>query len=135
MSLSQKVEERLSATTLIWLTTVTEDLIPQPSLVWFWWDGDSFLIYSQPGMPKLANIEVHPDVALNLDAMARGEEEVTVINGTASVDRDAPSVVNHPEYREKYRSLMEDDLGTSVEQFSETYSVPIRVRPGRVRAW
>ncbi len=135
MTLSQRVEERLASTTLIWLTTVTEDLVPQPSLVWFWWDGNTFLIYSQPGMPKLANIEVHPEVALNLDAMARGEEEVTVINGTATVDEGTPPVLDHPEYREKYRGLIEDDLGMTVERFSEAYSVPIRITPGRVRAW
>ncbi len=135
MSLSSRVEERLAATTLIWLTTVTEDLQPQPSLVWFWWDGESFLIYSQPGMPKLANIEVHPEVALNLDAMARGEEEVTVIFGTAVVDESAPSVNEHGEYREKYRDLIENDLGMTVEQFSDLYSIPIRVSPGRVRVW
>jgi PPOX class probable F420-dependent enzyme len=135
MSLSPRVEQRLAATTLIWLTTVTEDLVPQPSLVWFWWDGNSFLIYSQPGMPKLANIEVHPEIALNLDAKGRGEEEVTVINGTAVVDEGAPPVVDNPEYREKYRDLIENDLGMTVERFSEVYSVPIRVKPGRVRAW
>lgn len=135
MRLSQRVEERLAATTLIWLTTVTADLVPQPSLVWFWWDGESFLIYSQPGMPKLDNIHLHPEVALNLDAMARGEEEVTVINGTAVVDEDAPPVNGHEEYREKYRDLIENDLGMTVEQFSDLYSVPIRVSPGRVRVW
>jgi PPOX class probable F420-dependent enzyme len=135
MSLSSRVEQRLAAATLIWLTTVTAETLPQPTLVWFWWDGDSFLIYSQPGMPKLANIEVHPGVALNLDAMARGEEEVTIISGTALVDENAPPVADHQDYREKYRGLIEDDLGMTVEQFSEAYSVPIRVSPGPVRVW
>jgi PPOX class probable F420-dependent enzyme len=135
MSLSPKVEERLAATTLIWLTTVTADSFPQPSLVWFWWDGDTFLIYSQPGMPKLANIAIHPGVALNLDAMARGEEEVTIINGSAVVDEGAPAVIDHEDYREKYRDLIENDLGMTIEQFSGAYSVPIRVTPGTARVW
>ena len=47
MKLKPQVEERLGATDLIWLTTVTPEGEPQPSLVWFWWDGDTFLIYSQ----------------------------------------------------------------------------------------
>ena len=135
MSLESKVEERLTASHLIWLTTVTGDSVPRPSLVWFWWDGDSFLVYSQPDTPKLANIALNPTVALNLDAMARGEEEVTIIFGTASVDDTIPPVTENTHYREKYRELIEDDLGMTIEQFSLSYSVPIRISPGRVRVW
>jgi PPOX class probable F420-dependent enzyme len=135
MSLSPKIEERLAAAHLIWFTTVTEGSLPQPSLVWFWWDGDTFLIYSQPAMPKLANIAIHPGVALTLDAMARGEEEVTIISGTAVVDESAPAVIDHDGYREKYRDLIENDLDSTVEQFSAVYSVPIRVTPGAARVW
>jgi PPOX class probable F420-dependent enzyme len=135
MSLKPRVEERLAASHLIWLTTVTADYAPQPSLVWFWWDGASFVIYSQPEMPKLANIARHPGVALNLDAMGRGEEEVTIIAGTATVDITVPPVSDNTDYREKYRDLIENDLGMTVEQFSDDYSVPIRVIPGTVRVW
>lgn len=135
MSLEPKVEERLAASHLIWLTTVTAKCLPQPSLVWFWWDGESLAIYSQPQMPKLANIARNPGVSLNLDAMARGEEEVTIITGTAYVDTTFPSVIDNPDYREKYRDLIENDLGMTVEQFSDSYSVPIRVSPGPVRVW
>lgn len=135
MSLEPKVEERLAASHLIWLTTVTADCLPQPSLVWFWWDGESVVIYSQPEMPKLANIARNPGVTLNLDAMARGEEEVTILTGTASVDDTLPPVTENADYREKYRDLIENDLGMTVEQFSESYSVPIRVIPGTVRVW
>ncbi|HLE94811.1 MAG TPA: TIGR03667 family PPOX class F420-dependent oxidoreductase [Acidimicrobiia bacterium] len=135
MSLKPAVEERLAASHLIWLTTVTIDCLPQPSLVWFWWDGDSFVIYSQPKMPKLANIERNPGVTLNLDAMGRGQEEVTIIAGTASVDDTLPPASENTDYREKYRDLIENDLGMTVEQFSDSYSVPIRVLPGSVRMW
>ena len=135
MSLEPAVEERLAASHLIWLTTVTTDRLPQPSLVWFWWDGDSFVIYSQPKMPKLTNIERNPEVTLNLDAMGRGQEEVTIIAGSASVDDTLPPASENADYREKYRDLIENDLGMTVEQFSDSYSVPIRVIPGSVRMW
>ena len=135
MSLEPRVEERLAASHLIWLTTVTADCLPQPSLVWYWWDGESFVIYSQPGKPKLANIERNPGVTLNLDAMGRGEEEVTIITGTASVNDAFPSVTENTDYREKYRDLIENDLGMTVEQFSDDYSVPIIVNPGAERVW
>ena len=135
MSFEPKVEERLAASQVIWLTTVTADCLPQPSLVWFWWDGEAFTIYSRPGKPKLPNIEKNPRVTLHLDAMARGEEEVTIITGTAYVDDTLPSSNENANYREKYRDLIENDLGMTVEQFSDSYSVPIRVVPGTTRVW
>jgi PPOX class probable F420-dependent enzyme len=135
MSLESKVEERLAASHLIWLTTVSADCLPQPTLVWFWWDGESFVIYSQPETPKLGNIARNHGVTLNLDAMGRGEEEVTIINGTASVDDTLPAVAENVDYREKYRDLIENDLGMTIDEFSESYSVPIRVAPGTVRVW
>ncbi len=135
MKLTPRVEERLGATHLIWLTTVTPEGEPQPSLVWFWWDGTDFLIYSQPERPKLRNIANNPSVALNLDAMGRGREEVTVIQGTALIDSGAPSVAQHPEYLARYRRLIEEDLAMTVEEFSASYSVPIRVTPASTRVW
>ncbi|MEX1124055.1 MAG: TIGR03667 family PPOX class F420-dependent oxidoreductase [Acidimicrobiia bacterium] len=135
MRIRPEIETRIAASHLIWLTTVTPGSVPQTSLVWFWWDGESILIYSQPQMPKLANIERNPRVSLNLDAMATGKEEVTIVTGIAAIDEPAPPVSEHAEYREKYRRLIEDELGMTVEQFSKTYSVPIRVIPDSVRAW
>ncbi|HET7847064.1 MAG TPA: TIGR03667 family PPOX class F420-dependent oxidoreductase [Acidimicrobiia bacterium] len=135
MSLESKAEERLAASHLIWLTTVKADCLPQTSLVWFWWDGVSFVIYSQPDTPKIANIARNPGVTLNLDAMARGEEEVTIINGIAAVDETLPSAAENADYREKYRDMIENDLGMSIEEFSDSYSVPIRVEPRTARVW
>jgi PPOX class probable F420-dependent enzyme len=135
MSLKPRVEERLADTHLIWLTTVRPDAVPQPSLVWFWWDGETFLIYSQPDRPKLANIAENPSVALNLDAMGRGKEEVTIIQGTAAIDHSAPPVIDHPQYLARYRERIEDEVGMTLEEFSASYSVPIRVTPTSTRGW
>ena len=135
MKLKPQVEERLGATDLIWLTTVTPEGEPQPSLVWFWWDGDTFLIYSQPDRPKLSNIANNPSVALNLDAMGRGREEVTIIRGSAAIDVTAPSALEHPEYLARYRAKIEGELSSTVEEFSASYSVPIRITPTATRAW
>ena len=52
---------------VVWLTTVGPDQTPQPSPVWFLWDGETPLIYSQPGTPKLRNIGQHPRVSLNFN--------------------------------------------------------------------
>ena len=65
-----RVAQRLQQEGIIWLTTVRGDGTPQPSPVWFLWDGETFLIYSQPGAPKVRNIARSPKVALHLNGDA-----------------------------------------------------------------
>ncbi len=68
----KRVAERLRNDELLWLTTVTPEGAPQPSLIWFSWDGETVLIYSQPNAPKLRNIAGNPRVSLNFQANAHG---------------------------------------------------------------
>ena len=42
------VEQRLREEPIIWLTTVRPDGRPHTVPVWFLWDGETFLIFSQP---------------------------------------------------------------------------------------
>ena len=63
----RRVAQRLENERLVWLTTVAPDGTPQPSPVWFLWDGGSVLIYSQPNRPKLRHIQRNPNVASNFD--------------------------------------------------------------------
>lgn len=135
MKIDPKVEERLAASHLIWLTTVSPQGVPQTSLVWFWWDGESFLIYSQQDMPKVRNIGANPVVSLNLDAMARGQEEVTVFRGAAVIDDSIPPANEHPGYVEKYRGRIEDELDSTPEQYGAEYVVPLRITPTACRFW
>ncbi|MHA2428107.1 MAG: pyridoxamine 5'-phosphate oxidase family protein [Candidatus Hermodarchaeia archaeon] len=55
-SFSQNMLWRLKTERIIWLTTISKSLVPQPRPVWFYWDGDSFMIYSKPKTKKLAHI-------------------------------------------------------------------------------
>ena len=126
-----RVERRLREEPVIWLTTVRDDLLPQPSPVWFLWDGESFLIYSQPNTPKLRNIARRPSVALNLEGDSLGDN-IVVISGEARIDADAPPAHQVPAYAEKYRPGIAR-IGMTPEQFSQAYSVPVRVRPTAVR--
>ena len=126
-----RVERRLREEPVIWLTTVRDDLLPQPSPVWFLWDGESFLIYSQPNTPKLRNIARRPSVALNLEGDSLGDN-IIVISGEARIDADAPPAHRVPAYAEKYRPGIAR-IGMTPEQFSQAYSVAIRVRPTAVR--
>ena len=66
-----RADRRLREEVLAWLVTVRADGQPQPSPVWFLWDGESFLVYSQAGRQKVRNIERNPLVSLHLDGDGR----------------------------------------------------------------
>jgi PPOX class probable F420-dependent enzyme len=128
-----RVARRLRSETIVWLTTVRQDGMPQPSPVWFLWDGSEFLIYSQPKKPKLRNIKRNKRVALHLNSDESGGE-VAAFAGEARIDSRAPSAKDVPEYVEKYARGIRS-IGMDPDSFSKSYSVAIRVRPTTVRAW
>jgi PPOX class probable F420-dependent enzyme len=128
-----RLGRRLKGETVIWLTTVRADGTPQPSPVWFLWDGAEFLIYSQPRKPKLRNIRKNTRVSLNLNSDESGGK-VAAFAGVARIDRRAPSAKDLPDYAKKYARGIKS-IGMTPESFSKSYSVAIRVRPDSVRAW
>lgn len=128
-----RVARRLREETIIWLTTVRADGRPQPSPVWFLWDGETVLIYSQPGKPKVRNIAANPRVALHFDGNGKGGD-IVVFDGEARVDPDAPPSNEIPELVEKYRQGIAR-LGGTPESFAREYSVAIRVTPAKVRGF
>ena len=125
-----RVERRLRDERIIWLTTVGPDNTPQPSPVWFWWDGATLLIYSQPNTPKLRNVERNPRVALNFDGDGQGGD-IVVITGEARV-LDGPPADQVAEYTAKYRESF-TRIGMDAATFARTYSVPLRVTPTKLR--
>jgi PPOX class probable F420-dependent enzyme len=127
----RRVARRLAEERIIWLTTVSNDLSPQPRPVWFWWDGECVLIYSRPGTHKLHHIERIPKVALNLDGDGLGGD-IVVLTGEAWVEEDAPPADQVPAYVEKYREGFAR-LRMSPREFADSYSVPVRVRPTGLR--
>jgi PPOX class probable F420-dependent enzyme len=126
-----RVERRLRDEPLIWLTTISADGTPQPSPVWFLWDGEGVLIYSRPNTPKLRHIERNPRVALNLDGDGRGGD-IVILTGQAALAPDAPPADRVPEYVRKYAWGFAR-IKMTAEQFGQTYSVAIRVTPTRLR--
>jgi PPOX class probable F420-dependent enzyme len=128
-----RAAKRLEGERIIWLTTVRADGTPQSSPVWFLWDGTEFLIYSQPGKPKLKNIDGNRRVALNLNSDEGGGDVLTV-SGAATIDRDAPPAKDNPGYVEKYRASL-SRAGWTPESLSADYSVPVRIRPDSARVW
>jgi PPOX class probable F420-dependent enzyme len=126
-----RVARRLHDEWIIWLTTVRADGMPQPVPVWFLWDGQTFLIYSQPDTPKLRNIARNPKVALHFDGDGQGGN-IVVFNGEARVDPQAPPADQVAAYVEKYREAIAQ-IAMTPESFARSYSVAIRVTPTRLR--
>jgi PPOX class probable F420-dependent enzyme len=128
-----RLAARLQTEYIVWLTTVRADLTPQPTPVWFWWDGAAVLIYSQPKRQKVINIEQRPTVALHFNSDARGDE-VMVITGTARIDPATPSALHVPAYLEKYRDGI-PAIQMTPESFAASYTIPLRVTPLQMRGY
>jgi PPOX class probable F420-dependent enzyme len=129
--ISRQLAQRLRRELVIWLTTVRPDGMPQPTPVWFLWDGDIFLVYSQPSARKLCNIAHDSKVALNLNSDEWGSQ-VVVIAGEASLDQAAPPANRNPGYMKKYREGIAQ-IEMTPESMASEYSVAIRVKPIHVR--
>ena len=129
----RRAERRLQSEEIAWLTTVRQDGQPQSVPVWFQWDGQTFLIYSQPGRQKLRNIAKNPRIDLNLNSNAHGGDVVRV-EGMAEIVEDAPPATDVPEYVEKCRTAIAR-IGFDPDGFARAYSVPLRVTPTRWQVW
>jgi PPOX class probable F420-dependent enzyme len=128
-----RVARRLREEQIIWLTTVRADLTPQPSPVWFLWDGDTLLIYSKPNTQKLRNIARSPTVSLNLNSDSHGDD-IIVITGTAAIIPQAPPADQIPAYAEKYAEAIKR-IGMTDASFAQAYSTAIRVTPAGIRGF
>lgn len=124
--------ERLGSEIIVWLTTVSPQGQPSTTPVWFWWDGEAFHMYSQPGRPKLRNIAENPRVSVHLQADETGDEDVVIVEGVAAIETDAPPADRVPSYIDRYRSLV-DAYGWTPESFAADYSVEIRIEPTKAR--
>ena len=128
------VQQHLANQYVIWLTTVDSRLTPQPRPVWFIWENDSFLIFSQPQAQKVKHIRTHPRVALHFNTDESGDKQVIVFTGEASIDATSPAAHKVPAYLEKYKDGI-DALEMTPEEFSREYSIAIKIRPTEVRGW
>lgn len=128
---SGDVLHRLQSEQVIWLTTVSGSGAPQPSPVWFLWQDDSILIFSQPGAPKVRAIRRNPHVSLNFNSNPFGGD-VVILSGMAMLDDGGLRADEIPAYIEKYREGLVD-LGMSPEAFAADYRQAIVTRPTRLR--
>jgi len=130
---SAAVTERLETEGIAWVTTVTPDGQPQSSPIWFWWDGQEFLVYAQPHSWKVRNIRANPKVSLHLNSDEQGGQVVT-FEGAAHIGESDPGAHEAAGYLAKYRAGIAS-IGMSPEQMSAEYSVALHITPTRVRVY
>jgi PPOX class probable F420-dependent enzyme len=126
-----RVARRLSEDNIGWLTTVAADGTPQPSPIWFLWDGETALIYSKANAPKLRHIAANPRVSLNLNGDEQGGD-IVILTGEARIESSIPPANQMPTYLEKYRAGIAG-IGMTPETFAQAYSTPIRFTPTKLR--
>lgn len=123
--------DHLESDVVAWLTTVAPDGRPQSSVISFLHDGSTIFLYSKPDTPKLRNVAASPLVSFHLRSDAFGDHFL-IVEGEAAVDPGiAPSDV-HEAYRAKYREPLLH-WGMDEAQTARDFSVPIRIRPTRIR--
>jgi PPOX class probable F420-dependent enzyme len=129
----RRVRERLAAERVIWFTTIGSDGTPQPNPVWFVWDDDGFLIYNRTDARRLAHVRDQPRVSLHFNSDRQGSD-IVVFRGRARRPETQPPPHEVPAYTGKYGPAMSGISG-SVEAFSETYAVPLRIDVTGVRGF
>ena len=129
--LGVRAARRLQEEHIIWLTTVGSDGTPQPNPVWFYWDGKTISVRSQPTSHKLKNISRNPKVSVNFQANGEGGD-VVVLVGDATIDKNPPKP--DPRFIEKYREAI-PKIGHTPESLAASYNVLIRISPTRVRGF
>jgi len=127
-----RVQRRLRDEPIAWLTLVDPAGTPQPAPIWFLWDGESALIYSDKKAKRLAHLQKNPHVSLNLDGNGHGGD-IVVLTGEVTEDPTAPAPQDNEPYLAKYGSRIANGGWKTPEVFAETFGVPLRFTPTRVR--
>ena len=131
--LGRKIEQRLNEEQVIWLTTVDARLAPQPRPVWFHWDGETLLIFSQAEAAKVRHIARNPRVSLNFNTDAGGGE-VGVLTGEARLQQAPLDPARVSAYVQKYADGIKD-LGLTPESMLAEYRAALLVTPHSLRGF
>lgn len=125
-----RVNKRLIEDEVIWFTTVSPNGTPTPNPIWFFWNGEMIVVYSQPESYRVRNINQNPWVALHLEGADVLGHNVIIINGEASLHPDYKKP--HDDYVAKYAKYL-PSMQLTADELAAAYSVEIRVKPLKVR--
>jgi len=129
----QVLEQRLRQEQIIWLTSVDAHGTPQPRPVWFHWDGETVLVFSQPGAAKIRHIYRSPRVALNFNTDAGGDH-VGVLTGVARISQSLPDPARVQAYLDKYAAGIQS-LEMTPESMLAEYSSVVLITPDSLRGF
>lgn len=125
-----RVKKRLQEEDIIWFTTVSPRGIPSSNPVWFYWDGVTIVVFSQPASYRVRNIGSNPNVSLHLQGVDGLGNNVVIIEGQAALRPDNKSIP--PGYWAKYTKFLKGSSLTAEEMLRD-YSVEIRIQPLKIR--
>ena len=123
--------EHLERDVVAWLTTVSPTGRVQSSVISFLYDDGTLFFYSQPSTPKVRNLAHSPQVSFHLQSDPLGDHWL-VIEGTAAIDTAIAPMDVHEHYGAKYAGPHEH-WGLDFTRTALDFSLPIRIRPTRVR--
>lgn len=123
--------DRLATERIGWVTTIGPDGQLQSSPIWFLWTDGELLVYSHRRARRNADLAARPSVSFHLEAVADGDEYVTM-EGVARIDPDGTPAIDHPTYLAKYGPKI-DEYGWTPQWFSDEYPVVVRITPTRWR--
>lgn len=127
--------KQLKTEYFVWLTTVDSTGAPQPRPVWFIWENNEFLIFSQAKAHKLKHIKKNPQVSLHFNtADKKGEKRLVVFTGMAKIEKKTAPAHKIRGYMKKYKNGI-IGLNATPEQFGGEYSVAIQITPTKLRGW
>lgn len=133
IDIPEPIAQRLADEQIVWLTTVNADGGPVSTPVWFLWQNEHFLVFSQPDTGKMRHIAANPRVALNLNSSPSGGDVVT-LKARAQVDPGGATEQELTDYLRKYADGIAS-LGSTPEKFQAEYSQLLRITPVKLRSW
>ena len=130
---ADRIDGLLQSEASVWLSTVAPDGRPHLVPIWFTWDGERLFVASKPGARKVRNLQHNARLMLALGE-ADEDFDVGLIEAEAELP-DAPTRALIPaEHFRKYEAAMRA-LGLGPDEYCETYSQPIVIRPTRFLPW
>lgn len=132
LNMSPQVRDLLESEQVAWLTTVAASGTPQPTIVWFVWDGDAITVFSQPDSKRIHNLKENGRVSFHFNTDKTGSFEA-VITGPTILIADGANAEAARLIPKKYGAALES-LGMTPERFFADYSIAIRIEPKRIRA-
>ena len=114
---------------VVWLSSVQADGRPHLVPVWFHWDGEWIVAFSNPRARKVENLREEPRVMLAIGTPGP-DFEVELIEATAELPDTPAAEVMPAGFGAKYRELLRR-ANLTVQRYAEVYSQPIVLRPTR----